>query len=312
MKKLLYELISQFETITIFGHVNPDGDCYGSQIGLRDSLKLSFPNKRIYALGSGLPSFFNQLGQMDDIEDDVINSSLAIVLDVADGPRIEDQRYQLATTIFKVDHHIPDYNFGHHAWVNTDVAATSLLVCEFIQDFKLKLSPVAASALALGIISDTGRFLFGNLNRDTFQAMSFLMDQGANLRMLYDAMYKKDINDLQFEKFVFENYQTTPNGVIYCVFSKDNLQKLNLNEVESSTRVNLLANFAQYPIWAFFAEGSSITRAEFRSSGLNVQKIAFAYGGGGHTQASGASLKYFSDIPKIINELDQLILKGNK
>ena len=43
--------IEQYDSIVIFGHLNPDGDCYGSQIALRNILRLKYPHKKIYAVG---------------------------------------------------------------------------------------------------------------------------------------------------------------------------------------------------------------------------------------------------------------------
>ena len=53
MNEDFFKLIEQYDTITIFGHIYPDGDCYGSEIGLRETLRHFYPNKKIYALGSG-------------------------------------------------------------------------------------------------------------------------------------------------------------------------------------------------------------------------------------------------------------------
>ena len=83
MEKKIFEKIKANDIITIFGHVQPDGDCYGSQIGLKDAILATFPNKKVYALGSGLPKFFNRISPMDEIDDKTIKNSLAIVLDVA-------------------------------------------------------------------------------------------------------------------------------------------------------------------------------------------------------------------------------------
>ena len=43
--------IEQYDSIVIFGHLNPDGDCYGSQIALRNILRNEYPQKQIYCVG---------------------------------------------------------------------------------------------------------------------------------------------------------------------------------------------------------------------------------------------------------------------
>ena len=50
MFKQIYKKIKKYDSIVIFGHVNPDGDCYGSQIGLKEAIKATFPKKKVYAV----------------------------------------------------------------------------------------------------------------------------------------------------------------------------------------------------------------------------------------------------------------------
>ena len=131
MFEKIVELIKQYDTITIFGHINPDGDCYGSQIGLRNTLRLTFPNKKVYAVGSGLKRFFPLLGAMDVVEDEVIANSLAIILDGNDLPRMEDQRVRTAKAWAKIDHHVDTGGFKEGPQVVIEKANST---CEIIGD----------------------------------------------------------------------------------------------------------------------------------------------------------------------------------
>ena len=78
MEKRIFEKIKGNDIITIFGHVKPDGDCYGSQIGLKNAILATFPNKQVYVLGTGLPKFFKRISPMDEVGDELIKKSLAI------------------------------------------------------------------------------------------------------------------------------------------------------------------------------------------------------------------------------------------
>ena len=93
--------IEQYDSIVIFGHLNPDGDCYGSQIALRNILRLKYPHKNVYAVGSGLKKFFDIIGKMDVVSDEIITQSLAIVLDSNDLNRLEDKRAATAKYCFR-------------------------------------------------------------------------------------------------------------------------------------------------------------------------------------------------------------------
>ena len=92
MFEAIISKIEQYDSIVIFGHLNPDGDCYGSQIALRNILRTRYPEKQIYCVGSGLKKFFDIIGKMDVVSDEIIVQSLAIVLDSNDINRLEDQR----------------------------------------------------------------------------------------------------------------------------------------------------------------------------------------------------------------------------
>ena len=107
----LRQIIEANDSIVIFGHIFPDGDCYGSQIGLRELLRLNYPNKKVYAVGSGLRRFFGLMGEMDKVSDDVIKNSLAILVDGNDCSRMEDARVSTAKEFIKIDHHIENYRF---------------------------------------------------------------------------------------------------------------------------------------------------------------------------------------------------------
>lgn len=308
---LLYQLIERYDTITIFGHVFPDGDCFGSQIGLKEAIKTTFPHKRVYAIGSGLPSFRHLIGHMDQVDDATINSSLAIVVDVADIPRIEDQRFATAAHVFKVDHHIPDQTFGDDQWIDTSMVAVSAMIAGFVFDHKMNLSVKGANALALGLITDTGRFLYGTMDAKLFVTMGKLTEQGADLAKIYGLLYEKSYASMEFDKYVYANYKVSPAGVIYCVFTTQALAQLGVSAVTAGQGVNLLARVKGHPVWVFFCEEDNHVRVEMRSSGPNVQTVATKYGGGGHQLASGARVNK-EDVESVISDLERLILKGSE
>ena len=106
-EELFNKKIRDAKIITIWGHVMPDPDCYGCQIGLRDILRLNFPDKKVYAIGSGIPVLFDRLKGMDnDVSDEEIASSLGILVDVSCIRRVEDQRVCKVKDLLKFDHHM--------------------------------------------------------------------------------------------------------------------------------------------------------------------------------------------------------------
>ena len=89
MLKNIIELIEKHDSIVIFGHVNPDGDCYGAQVGLREIILALYPKKKVYITGTGYPRVFTILPKMDKVSDEVIENSLALLVDANDLARMK-------------------------------------------------------------------------------------------------------------------------------------------------------------------------------------------------------------------------------
>ena len=86
----ILEQIKKYNKIIIHRHQRPDPDAIGSQVGLAEILKASFPYKQVYVVGKHIPGF-DWIGTMDEIESDVYDDALVIVTDTANAPRIDDR-----------------------------------------------------------------------------------------------------------------------------------------------------------------------------------------------------------------------------
>ncbi|MFA6675878.1 MAG: bifunctional oligoribonuclease/PAP phosphatase NrnA [Bacilli bacterium] len=308
--------INNFDSIVIFGHINPDGDCYGAEIALRNTLRLSFPHKNVYAVGTGYRAFFDRLGKLDDVSDEIIKNSLAILVDANDISRMEDQRVKEALAWVKIDHHVDTGSFveGEQV-VNEEANSTCELVADLIAGNHLKINQTIAEALYLGILTDTGRFQYIQDFPKTFHQVAWLCEMGADPSALNYILNITDEKSLAFKGFAYSNYQKTPTGVIYLVIAKEHLQKYGLSASRAGNMVNLIGNIAGYPIWVFFCENEDgSNHVEFRSNGPAVQPIALKYGGGGHQLAAGVTIPHFDpdNIKQIISDLDTAIIEYKK
>lgn len=312
----IFALIKKYDIITIFGHVNPDGDCYGSELALRDSLRLAFPDKQVYALGSGCHRFFERIGEMDVVPLSTIQESLAIIVDANDFPRMEDQRIIEAKAWAKIDHHVDMGSFAQGpSVVSEDANSTCELVGDMIQECSLPINQKIAEALYLGILTDTGRFQFIKDFPKAFKQVAWLCEKGADPAVLNRILNITSESSLAFKGFVYSNYQKTKDGVVYLIINKEQLSHFGLSASKAGSMVNLLSNLKGYPIWVFFCENEDGTdHIEFRSNGPLVQPIALKYGGGGHALASGATTSTFdlNEIAKIVDDLDKTIVEFQK
>ncbi|MBQ2735498.1 MAG: DHH family phosphoesterase, partial [Clostridia bacterium] len=101
------ELIQRYPKIIIHRHKNPDGDALGSQLGLKQILADTFPQKQIYAVGDMTPRYaFMADAPMDALEDAQYRGALAIILDTSAKALISDERYLTADATVRIDHHI--------------------------------------------------------------------------------------------------------------------------------------------------------------------------------------------------------------
>ncbi len=307
----IYHLIEQFDTITIFGHVYPDGDCYGSQIGLREALRTTFPEKKVFALGSGFRAFLDRIGPMDQVDDEVIARSLAIIVDVGNTARIEDQRYASARMTIKIDHHVPDGSWADLEWIEKDALAVCDMIAGFVIEHHLKISVAGANALCLGLVTDTGRFQFGSVGASTFTRMAFLLGQGANLTSIYEVLYSVEERDLRLRGFVSMNFSKAPNGVAYIVIQKETVEAYQVFAHKAANMVNAISNVKGCPIWVIFADDGKDIYVEMRCiEGYNIQPVARQFGGGGHENAAGCTLTSLDTVPQVLEALGNVVLQG--
>lgn len=308
MEKEIFAKIKEYDTITIFGHVLPDGDCYGSQVGLKEAIRATFPHKKVYALGTGFPRMFSYLCPMDNVDEEVIKSSLAIVLDVANKERIEDQRYALAKEIIKIDHHVFVEKYGNLELVDTDTIATAQIIARLVKINEMKLTKLGAESLMLGIITDSGRFQYGETNAETFASAEYLMKQGVDLQALYQVLYASELSDLKYKGFIMSEVKNVEH-VLYYVTTFADSKRLNTDPETLAGCVNLLSNINGFPVWASFAERESgQIRCELRSQEpkYNVQLVAAKHGGGGHVQAAGCRVSSLEEVKEVVDDLVKL------
>ena len=310
MYNAILEKIEKYNSIVIFGHLNPDGDCYGSQLALRRTLQLRYPEKKIYAVGSGLHRFFSTLGKMDVVPEAVIEQSLAIIVDGNDIPRMEDQRIKSAKDFIKFDHHVDTGSFTEGpSIVKEDASSCCEILLDFIRDNNFPIDTLTAKCLLLGIITDTARFQFVTDYKKIFDDVSYLCSLGADPGEINVILNQTSENSAKFKGYVYTHYKRTPNGVLYMYFSRNQLKKFKLTSNAASGMVNLLSNMRGCPIWIFICENNNKSvHIEFRSNGPLVQPLALRYGGGGHAYAAGTTIVKPTKelLDEIVNELDLL------
>jgi len=315
--KEIFKLIKKYDTITIYGHINPDGDCFGSSLALRELIKLNFPKKRVYSLAGTLPQLEERLTKQDALEDDnVIKESLAILIDVSETERVSDQRVLLAKQIIKIDHHIENKPFYGIKWVDEDAIACCQQIAELAFACKLKMNKLIAELLYLGICTDSGRFRYAPTNSKTHRIIAKLLDLGAETDSIFKILYLSDEAYVKYQALLVSKFKRTEHNVVYCFADVPDYQQFGLQFDQISKNVNVIGNIRGCPAWILFTRSpENFIRVEFRSHKINVQQIAKKYGGGGHLHAAGARLenqKDFALAMQIVEDLDKAAMEAER
>ncbi len=308
-KKEILESIKEFDTIIIHRHVRPDPDAYGSQSGLAEIIRSTYPKKSVYVVGEADPSL-RFLAELDQIEDETFEGALVIVCDTANQERICDQRYTKGKKVIKIDHHPNHDPYGDITWVNTDASSTSEMIYELFRygkkEYGLVLSNEGARLLFAGIVGDTGRFLFPSASATTFQYASELVKYNFDRTALYDNLYNTKHSIAKLKGYILQNFTVSSNGLSTIKITKETLQEFGLTSRETSQLVGVLGDIEGIIAWVFFIEEEDAIRVRLRSRGPIINIVAQKYNGGGHPLASGATVYSWEETDEVVKDLEDV------
>lgn len=312
IKENIINKIKAYETIIIHRHVRPDPDALGSQCGLREILRETYPEKKIYAVGEDVESL-TFLAEMDVIDDSVYTGALVIVCDTANTERICDQRYALGDALIKIDHHPNNDAYGDLIWVDTAASSSSEMIYELYlsaKDLPLKFNKAAARLIYGGIVGDTGRFIFPSTSNKTFQYAAELIDYDFDRTALYDGLYNVAQDITRLQGYILQNFTLSSAGVSSVKLTKEILDKFNVSSIDTGNLVGILGHIEGIKSWVFFIEEDDIIRVRLRSKGPVINVLAQKYNGGGHPMASGASVESWEEADALVSELEAICAEG--
>lgn len=310
-KQLILSKIKEYNKIIIFRHKRPDGDAVGSTKGLREILRLSFPEKDIRLINSDYSSYMSFLGGEDEsVTDDFYADALGIIIDTGTAKRVSNQKFPLCKEFIKIDHHIPVDSYAPTEWVEEERSSACEMIADFYNTFKdeLKINSKAATYIYTGMVTDSGRFRFRSVSGDTLRLAGMLLDVGIDTDMLYANLYLKPFDAFKFESYAYKKMQRTPNGVVYLYVNKKMQKKFNLSQEDASASVGYMDSIKDCPIWmAFIDNNDGSIRVRLRSRFVTVSELAERYEGGGHACASGATVYSKKEMEQLVAEADELL-----
>lgn len=312
MFKEIYKKIEEYDTIVIARHVGVDPDALASQLALRDAIKLTFPGKKVLAIGTGSAKFY-QIGRLDRIEK--VSNALLIVVDTPDKKRVDSVDFSQFSYMIKIDHHPFVEKFCDLEYIEDTASSAAEIIMNFILSVNLECNKSIAETLYLGLVSDSNRFLFDSCNSKTFGLVSIFLDKyNFELSEVYRKLYLRLMNEVRLEGYIALNMIVTDNGLGYIKITNEILNQL---EVDSASAGNMINNFnfiKEVLVWATITEDvkNDQVRVSIRSRGPEINEVAEKYNGGGHKFASGAKLATFTEAMHLMQDLDDCLIEYNK
>lgn len=307
---LLFKDIEKYNTIIIHRHTRPDLDALGSQLGLAKIIKANYPSKEVYAVGDSTLKY-SFIGDMDKISDDKYKGALVIIVDVAVSNLVSDTRYTMADKVWVIDHHKNECDITENVLLDTTRVAAAEYITYLVEEAGLKIPADAATALYGGIITDSGRFLYGTKVQNSLRIAADLVEAGANPRYIYDHIYIESLREREMKNYFSSRIQMK-DGVAWLINPQEVLDKFDceFNDI-SRGMLSLMVGIEEIKIWCNFTydKDSDTVKCEFRSRGIEIVDVAKELGGGGHANACGATIKSFDAVDPIIQTFIELLKK---
>jgi Exopolyphosphatase-related proteins len=312
MYKEIYNKIKKYDNIVIARHISVDPDAMASQVGLRDSIKLTFPKKNVYAIGNGTVRF-NFMGKLDkDLDYSSLDNCLFIVVDTPDQKRVDKEGFSKYDYSIKIDHHPFIEKFCDLEFIDDKKSSAAEIVYKLIKNTKLKMNQKIAETLYAGMVSDTNRFMFNNKDPETFlSAYNLITEYDIDITKVYQKLYKRPLSEEKLRGYMSTNMKVTEAGVGYVKITNEVLTKFGLDSASSGNLINEYNNIDELLVWMSATEDvkNGYIKISIRSKGPTINKVAEKYNGGGHALASGAKVSSFEDVDLLIEDLNKVCLK---
>ncbi|MBO4320569.1 MAG: bifunctional oligoribonuclease/PAP phosphatase NrnA [Treponema sp.] len=310
--------VDSHDFFIIAGHKEPDGDCVSSCLGI--SFILNHLNKKYALINSG-PFKRTEIKQFASKFSDqkpslsAIQKNALIIVDCSEHERLGDVGEGLENLdTFIVDHHKTAEVKGKKAIIDPSAPAAALLVQQLFEAIVGKPSPEEAHAIFFGIATDTGFFHYLNqLDSSVFEAAARLTDAGVNPRNVYQEMSDgKPWNTRKLLAILLDRAKRYCNGKLVVTYEEQaDTRRYGQEGRDSDALYSLMLSTEGVEAVVFLRQESDTKcTAGFRSlNDCDVSVIASGLGGGGHKNASGASIEGRLEqiIPHIVQEFEKIL-----
>lgn len=301
-------------------HVGPDGDCIGSNLAFARAMK-AHGYDPVVVSSDPIPAMYQPLLAPEEI----------FVGDVPPGPKpthiacldISDPtrtggfyraneaafKSESGVKILNLDHHATNVRFGDLQLLDANAAACAEQVAVMLNDLGWPVDAEIARYVILGIVTDTLGFRTPSTTTRTLRVAAHMMERGGDLFDVMDQVFNtRPLSTILLWSKALASVSLGADGrVIYIHITPAMLKAAGAKEEELEGLSSYLSTVrGKVKVAAVLKEGhDGTTRVSIRSNpGVDVASIARRFGGGGHTQAAGAT------IPAVGAEADRLFLEA--
>ena len=307
--------LNEFQTFAICGHVNPDGDCLGSQLALAHSLE---------SLGKSVVCL---LATDDPVEDNLTflpgldamipgfsyheTPDVFIAVDVPTRERMKSaavvaERSALTITI---DHHVNPVAVSNLNYIDPDSPSASMIVWQLIKEFGQPSQEAALCALT-GLITDTGRFSYQNTTPEAFIVASEMVSLGASPALITREFFQnRSLASLKLEKILLERLTLFCDGAFsFSYLCKEDFDSCGAIKADAESLVDILRGIKGVRVALILKQTDpGEIRGSLRAKdNTDVSLVAREYDGGGHKAAAGFT--FHGSLDEAISQVPNMVI----
>jgi len=293
--------ISEAQHFILVTHENPDGDALGSLVGMHGLLTALGKDSVMFMSADEFPlpyeyRFFDLEGLVSVTPADVEERTV-IFLDCGNIDRnpLEIVKRDDAH-ILNIDHHHDNTRFGTVNLVVEEASCTAEIVWDLMEALGVEPLLPVAEALYVGLVTDTGKFMYENTGTRAHTMAAELIDLGVDVHGIYRRLYEgMPYSKLELLGRALANVRRFDDGrLTFAHLTRDDFRMAGAEESYSEGVIDHLRSVEGTKVAALARElvgESSPARKKVSlratDGAVDVSAIARAAGGGGHRQAAG-------------------------
>jgi phosphoesterase RecJ-like protein len=294
----IIEALRQSQTVCVAGHVRPDGDCVGSQLGL--TLALRNEGKKVVCWNEDrIPQKYEFLDRDGIIQKPRkgMKFDCVVATDAASFERLGKVGRCIANRklLINIDHHESNARYADLNWVSAREPSAGELIFRLLKIAKWPITKRIADCLFTAVSTDTGSFQYPSTRPGTYHAAGELVRRGADLAKICDEVYQSyPLSRARLLRHVYSHFHLThQDQIAYFWLKKADFTRTGADSSDSEGLIDHIRAIAPVVVACVFEEMEpEMTRISLRSKSekVNVNTIAAQFGGGGHPAAAGARI----------------------